>query len=77
MVAFYCLVSAFKGVCHLPGNNGFSSLVTVSSSLAVRIPVSKRQAIGEEVGVGLAPSSAGSAHNYLLLSGARQPWEGK
>lgn len=27
-MAFYCLVSAFKGVCHLPGNNGFISLVT-------------------------------------------------
>lgn len=28
VVAFYCLMSAFKGVCHLPGNRGFSLLVT-------------------------------------------------
>lgn len=28
VVAFYCLMSAFRGVCHLPSNNDFSSLVT-------------------------------------------------
>jgi hypothetical protein len=28
VVAFYCLMSVFKGGSHLPGNHGFSSLVT-------------------------------------------------
>lgn len=50
MVAFYCLMSVFKRVCHLPSNNGFSSLVSRELELHCTDSVNKRTDTGEAVG---------------------------
>lgn len=59
MVAFYCLMSTFKGVCHLPGNNGFSSLVTCELGPCCADSANKRTDPGGAAGEEPAPLSTG------------------
>lgn len=68
-MASYCLVSALKGVCHLPGNNGFSSLVTHELELRCADSVNRADIAGPE------PSVCG-LHRSDLMAWRLPTWWG-
>lgn len=81
-MAFHCLMSAFKGVCHLPGDRGFSLLVTreleprrtdsVNKGTAAREAAAAAPAAvcgplaGAPAGVAGSPSPGGGAGGCVL-----------